>query len=304
MRHADRADGECMKKNLQTKFSTRQYMQMPDFELYYYSDKGDTGVERHTHTCYEFYLFLEGDIMMEIDRQLYPLKPGDIILIPPGIPHHAEFNGGNVPYRRFVFWISTAYFDKLTKTSSAYGYLIHRAMDSREYIFHNDMIAFHAIQSKVFDLIEEMQGQRFGKDETVSLCVNSLILHLNRTAYEQEHSAGQKEEQDLYRNLLSFIDGHLEEDLSLEKLAEHFYVSKYYIAHIFKENIGCSIHQYILKKRLEACRNALSPQTRISSVYSMYGFKDYSSFYRAFQKEYGMSPKEYRNLRFYPDSDG
>ncbi len=276
-------------------------MQMPDFELYYYNDRRFTGVESHTHTYYEFYLFLEGDIIMEIDGHLYPLEPGDVILIPPGIPHHAVSDRNDVPYRRFVFWVSTEFLEKLAKSSSSYSYLNHRAADRKKYIFHNDMIAFYAIQSKVFDLIEEMHEQRFGKEETVSLYVCSLILHLNRTAYEQEHPKCPKEKQSLYQNLLSYIDKHLDEELSLENLAEQFYVSKYHIAHIFKENTGCSIHHYITKKRLEACRNALSSREKINSIYSLYGFKDYSSFYRAFQKEYGMSPKEYQNTRFNPD---
>ena len=72
---------------------------------------------------------------------------------------------------------------------------------------------------------------------------------MNRTAYEQEHPKSQKEEQNLYENLMDYIEEHLDEELTLEKLAGEFFVSKYYIAHIFKENIGLSIHQYIMKKR-------------------------------------------------------
>ena len=70
------------------------------------------------------------------------------------------------------------------------------------------------------------------------------IRDRNRTAYEQEHPKSQKEEQNLYENLMDYIEEHLDEELTLEKLAGEFFVSKYYIAHIFKENIGLSIHQY------------------------------------------------------------
>ena len=74
-------------------------------------------------------------------------------------------------------------------------------------------------------------------------------------------------------------------------------MSKYHIAHIFKENTGISIHQYIMKKRLAACRDAILSNISITKAYLMFGFKDYSSFYRAFKKEFGISPKEYKDSK-------
>ena len=100
-----------------------------------------------------------------------------------------------------------------------------------------------------------------------------------------------------YQNLIYYIEEHLEEELSLEKLAGAFFVSRYYVAHVFKEQAGISVHQYILKKRMQASREAILGGENISQVYERFGFRDYSSFYRAFRREYGMSPKEYREER-------
>ncbi len=285
-----------MKKNLQTTFSPRQYMLSRDFEIYYYNDRKLHSVQNHTHDYYEFYFFLEGDVSITIDQTIHPLTPGDVVLIPPDVPHFITVHSDAIPYRRFVFWISQTFCNDLRALSEDYIYIMKQTVQTGQYIFHYDVIAFNSLQSKVYQLIEELQSNRFGKMAKVSLCVKDLLLHLNRTVYEFHHFTTGGSEQSLYQNLIQYIEQHLDEDLPLERLANEFFVSKYHIAHVFKDNIGISIHQYIMKKRLAVCRDAILSNTSISEAYLQCGFKDYSSFYRAFKKEFGISPKEYSEL--------
>lgn len=283
-----------MKKNLQTTFSTRQYMLSKDFEIYYYDDTRLTSVKAHTHNYYEFYFFLEGNISMLIGDRTCTLKVGDVVLIPPGISHCSVHNDVSVPYRRFIFWISADYFEQLCKLSPDYEYIVNVALQKNRFIYHNDVIQFNNIQALLINLLEEIHAERFGRNAKLSLGVNNLILHLNRMAYEQNNPSPFKKSEGLYENLLSYIESHLDEDLSLDHLADCFYVSKFHISHIFKENLGFSVHRYITKKRLSMCRDALLSDANITNIILMYGFKDYSSFYRAFKKEYGVSPTEFR----------
>ena len=157
-----------MQKNLQTRFSTRQYMLSRDFELYYYNEHYTSKVDTHTHDYYEFYFFMEGDVSV--------------------VHNHAQ------AYRRFVFWVSREYASRLMELSPAYGYLMQRAEVSGKNVFHSDVITFNATQFKIFQLIEEMQMERFGREARIPLLVNDLILHLNRMVYEEENPAMVKEQ--------------------------------------------------------------------------------------------------------------
>lgn len=286
-----------MKKNLQTKFNTRQYMVSKDFEIYYYNDYNLSKVDLHTHDYYEFYFFIEGDISMQIGSETCAIQYGDIMLIPPYVPHRPIIHSLEVPYRRFVFWISEQYYQHLQEQSADYSYLIEYVKKNKTYIFHNDQITFNRIQAKVLQLIEETQADRFGKEAQISLCIGDLLLCLNRIFYERRNPEKRVGEETLYQRLILYIDEHIDDDLSLEKLADEFYVSKYHIAHVFKDNLGLSIHQYITKKRLALCREAIRSNMNITEAFQAFGFGDYSSFYRAFKKEYGISPKDFRDMQ-------
>lgn len=147
---------------------------------------------------------------------------------------------------------------------------MQKAQKDGQYISHYDMIIFNALQAKIFRLIEEIHSERFGKTAQISLCVQDLLLHLNRTAYEESNPNIIEKEQGLYEHLLQYIETHLDEELSLDSLARTFYVNKYHIAHVFKENLGLSVHRYITKKWLSLCCDAILSCSEINkNAYSI-----------------------------------
>lgn len=282
-----------MKKELRTDFISRQYMISKDFEIYYYSDKNFSNVNPHTHDYYEFYFFLGGNVSLTVDDTRWHLTFGDMIIIPPHTKHYLTVLDRQESYQRFIFWMSQSYCDKLTKQSKNYEYVFKHISSIHKYIYHLDIFNFNQLQTKMIQLIEECHTNRFGKDEKITLCVNDLILSINRTIFETENPHHEKEKQSLYQNIVDYIEQHINEPLSLDQLSASFFVNKYHISHIFKAQTGLSVHQYILKKRLYICKSALVSGTKISTAYLQCGFNDYSSFFKAFKKEFGLSPKEY-----------
>ena len=272
-----------------------------DFEVFYYSDRDFKTLSPHAHDYYECYLFIEGDITMEIfsggdKRQKHKMSPGDLMLVPPGIMHHAIMDDSTQNYRRFVFWISKSCCNSLTQESIDYMYLIQKAEAFHKYIYHLPPAQFHQVESRFLRLLEEISSERYGSDAARHLCLCDLILTINRVIYDEEHKESGSDELSLFQNILSYVESNLEDLLSLEDIASKFFVSKYYVAHLFKDTLGISLHQFIIKKRLDECRNAITNGESITASYERFGFRDYSSFFKAFRKEYGMSPKEYQNL--------
>ncbi len=290
-----------MNNKLRSSFNTRQYMVNSDFEVYYYSDRNFKTLAPHAHNYYECYLFIEGDITMEIidekeNAHQNRMSPGDLMIVPPGIRHHALMNNPDITYRRFVFWISKSCCESLMQESVDYMYLMQKAEAFHNYIYHLPPAQFHLIETRFLRLLEEIASDRYGSGAARHICLCDLILTINRVIYDEEHANEGTDELSLFQNIISYVENNLEEVLSLDDIARQFYISKYYVAHLFKDTLGISLHQYIIKKRLAECRSAITNGESISKTYEKFGFRDYSSFFKAFRKEYGMSPKEYQNL--------
>ena len=288
-----------MKKNLKSEFSTRQYMLSRDFEIYYYSDKKIPAVAAHTHDYYEFYFFIDGHIVMHIDGKEFTPTPGTLIVIPPRMKHFARLVDGSIFYRRFVFWVTRDFLDSLANISSDYNYLADKTNDDKFFIHKFTDIEFNTIQGKGFTLIDEIHSNRFGRDAKILLSVSDFILSVNRMVYESVNPTAMGTDSDtLYQSIVVYIENHIDENLSLDELSEKLHVSKFHISHIFTETSGMPLHKYITKKRLSMCKDAILSGADITTVAESYGFSDYSVFYRAFVKEYGKSPKKYKDEIF------
>lgn len=282
-----------MRENLLSTFSSRQHMREKDFELYYYSDTALQNVKDHTHNYYEFYFFFGGKVSIFIENDEFVLREGDMIIIPPGTNHHLNILDKSIPYQRCIFWISQDFCDHMLQTSSDLVYPLQKAAVTKKNIYHFDFFTFNELKTKMFRIIREMRGNRFGKATRISLSVHDFMFSISRNVYELDNPSQMRKDNSLYENILIYVDEHITEDLSLESISKEFFISKYHVSHVFTENFGTSLHQYIIKKRLTLCINAILSGTDISEAYLLCGFKDYSSFYRAFKKEYGKSPRDY-----------
>lgn len=123
-----------MAKHYITTFDTRQNMLRQNLEIFYYEDTNLQPVSSHRHEHYEVYFFLSGPVNCLIDDKNYPLAPGDICLIPPGIYHRPAFRNEKETYRRIVLWISADYLNQLKRTHSQIDYCFQLALNKNSII--------------------------------------------------------------------------------------------------------------------------------------------------------------------------
>ena len=96
---------------------------------------------------------------------------------------------------------------------------------------------------------------------------------------------------------LSYVNGNIGGEITLDGICEAAHVGKYYLCHRFKEQMGVTVMEYVLKTRLEMAKELLSAQRGItvSEVSEKCGFSNISHFCKVFKQETGVTPMAYRN---------
>jgi YesN/AraC family two-component response regulator len=97
----------------------------------------------------------------------------------------------------------------------------------------------------------------------------------------------------LVNDILEYINQNISRTITIDSLANTFYISKSYICRIFKAETGTTVNKYLTARRISIAKALLTEGRNINEVCEMSGFNDYSSFFKAFTKAVGISPKKY-----------
>lgn len=256
-----------------------------EFRLFHIKDQTKKEFQYHYHDFHKVIVFLSGNVTYHIEGKSYHLKPWDILLVNRHAIHKPEIST-SVPYERFILWIQGGLLDEpLTQC-------FQKASDrSFNLIRLNSNLQEH-LKDILYELENSLTTEDFGSDILSRALFSQFMVYINRIFLEKQYIHDQKSYtcDSQIENLLHYINRHLDADLSVETLARKYFLSKYYMMRKFKEETGYTIHSYIVSKRLLLARSLIAQGIPVIKAAQQSGFKDYTTFVRAYKKQFGCAP--------------
>lgn len=248
---------------------------------------------QHFHTFYELCIPLCPRATHFLEGKPYELQTFDILGIPPTVLHMTQYPEGEACKRLIVRF-------NLPRGVAGLGNEYEQLLG----IFHREVPIFRfspEIRSSVFRKLNDIFLLAQKTDPMRNLIIHLkfiefltlLFLHQDQNEYTDEAQMTPTEKK-IYA-VASYIHTHYAEPLSLELLAQKFFIGSCYLSHQFKSITGFTLTDYIQMTRVRNLQSMLiNTSIPITEAALSCGFTSFSQFNRVFQKHIGMAPSQYR----------
>lgn len=234
---------------------------------------------RHAHKTHEILYFISGDVSYVIEAQRYHLTPGDIVVIPASRYHYAIAESP-IPYERAVIDFSDSIADPA---------LLHRVLNDTK-VYHTAKLPVFREYYRRLDSYADIPRRDDRERISVALLTELLCLLGGLDPVLAVPAGGRQDA--TVEAVLRYIDENLTTIRSMDEICRALYISPSHLCKAFQEVLNTSPMKYLRHRRLHRAHDLLRAGERPTSLYQECGFRDYSSFYRAYRDYFGISPAE------------
>lgn len=266
-----------------------------DFKMFHLTD-ASLEVNFHYHDYHKILILLSGDVTYCIEGRSYDLKPNDIVFVSAGEVHKPIVHSSE-SYERIIIYVSPAFLNKYGDEKTL-GHCFLEAMAEQSHVLRLNTFSNSKLGNVLKELDTSLNDSDYAHELHHRLLFLEFMIQLNRAAIHKkidfiENSSAN----DKVLSILNYLNEHLTEDLNIETISSKFYLSRYYLMHTFKEQTGYTIGSYISTKRLLLAKEKIANGETITSVCYECGFKNYSTFSRAYKKCFGEAPRDLRQSK-------
>lgn len=237
---------------------------------------------RENLVSYLFFMVESGSGTLSYKDIIYPLSAGDCVFIDCRLPY-AHSTSDDLWKLRWVHFNGP-------NMESIYDKYKERGGTPT---FHPiDFMRYGIILSTIEDILV---SDSHVKDMSIHEKLSGLLVFLMEDSWHQDvtHSLSTKRQNLLH--VKEYLDHHYQEHLVLEEIAEKFFLNKFYLTRIFKEQFGMTINNYIQQVRITHAKHLLRfSDLSIDKIGAECGLNDANYFSRVFKKIEGISPGEFR----------
>lgn len=261
------------------------------YKVFYLNSTKNYFFNSHYHDFYKIVITLDGSADYFIEGKKYQLQKNDILFIQPGDIHKVRYNSS---YERLIIYISVSFFEKYNISNDE---PLQQIFDT---VYKHNTNLLHCKSKEITDLIMALKlntlSFEFNSELLTRCSLISMLIQLERYI---QHEAGAFALNEVYSSnqtiirVLEYINNNLKNKLTVDIIAEHFYLSPSYLMHLFKKETGLTIISYIQRKKIFLASRFINDGKSLSEACYLSGFKDYTSFYRVFKKYYKVTPATY-----------
>ena len=237
----------------------------------------------HCHSDYEIIYVVDGKGRYVLEGVEYELCANTLMVFCPNQFHYVDVSPKCVYHRHVIR------FDKsfLRKDSE---YLVKR-LDEKISGAGNFYSAMD-IPVSVLSVFERLNNLSLLPEAEAKIMTKMLLGELLVLLSVASPTENKEKNEPLGEKVVRYLNENISADLSLDELAKRFSVSKFYLCRAFKAHNGVSVAGYISNKRIMLAKKMIDSGESASNAALRVGFGDYSSFYRAYKKTLGHSPKK------------
>lgn len=248
-------------------------------------------VNLHNHPFYEITLFESGNLQYLVENNRYNIKKGDILIVPSGFNHcPLALHTLKEPYTRVITLMNTRFLNMFLKSWT---------LEEKHKKFFENPVLLRTTGTPYEPLCYFLKANALRSDlnnpySEAYVCGNMIcFLAKLLETIDEDYTPARKVRRDLLDKIIYYVDKHLTKKITVQDICNEFYIGKDTLNKLFKDNFNYSFHNYLTLTRLNSAKNLFLTDLSFESIAEQVGFSDYSSFYRAFKKEFGISPKEY-----------
>lgn len=264
-----------------------------NFNLFHLRDKKQQEFPFHYHEFNKIIIFLSGKVTYLIEGKAYFLKPWDILLVNNHHVHKPIIDSSE-PYERIVIWVNSNFIESHNYEACDLSSCFKKSKEKSISLLRlSDDFQKH-LKSIIGTLEVSINSNEFGSKLLSNALFIQFLIYLNRLYLGNMglpiNNSLKYDKQ--IEEIIKYINDNLTIDLSLDTICKNFFISKYYLMHKFKRETGFTLHNYIIQKRLFRACEFIKEGKPIKKAYMECGFTEYSTFLRAFKKQFNILPTE------------